>query len=169
MRLKSTKNGGMMAYVQIEDESGGLEVVVFPRTLQQYSALLKEDTAILLDGSIDAREDEAPKIIAGGVNPLTEESLQIAPDGRRGSTVSSKQAAKAAPGKLHIKIGSMEGGDFERVKQVLLENRGEIPVQFYPQDSGKRLLAPRGLWIARNMDAVEKIRCILGAENVIMK
>ena len=55
------------------------------------------------------------------------------------------------------------------MKEVLLQYRGEIPVQFYPQDSGKRLLAPRGLWVARDMEAIEKIRAILGDENVIMR
>ncbi len=171
VRLKTTRNGGMMAYVQVEDESGGLEIVVFPRTLQQCSALLKEDSALLLDGRIDAREDEAPKVIADVVRPLDEMTVagltgRVTP---QKSVIDDRQAARSAPGRLHLKLPSMEGSAFGKVKEVLLQYRGEIPVQFYPQDSGKRLLAPRGLWVARDMEAIEKIRAILGDENVIMR
>lgn len=172
VRLKTTRNGGMMAYVQVEDETGGLELVVFPRTLQQFGALLKEDQAVLLDGRIDAREDEAPKVIADTVRPLDAEtvaSLSAQSSNRRGPVVDTRQAARAAGQRLYLKLDSMEGGLFEQVKDVLVQNRGEIPVQFYPQDTKKKLLAPRGLWISRSMEALEKIRCILGAENVIMK
>ena len=63
----------------------------------------------------------------------------------------------------------MGGSEFEQVKGILLENRGEIPVQFYPQDTGKRLLAPRGLWVSQSIDAVEKIRAVLGSENVVLR
>ncbi len=172
VRLKTTRSGGMMAYVQAEDETGGVELVVFPRTLQQFSGLLREDAAVLLDGRIDAREDEAPKIIADNVRPLDAEtvaSLTGQAASRRGPAADPRQAARKAGQRLHIKLASMEGEAFEQVKAVLLQNRGEIPVQFYPQDTGKRLLAPRGLWVARDLETVEKIRCILGAENVIMK
>ena len=40
VRLKSTKNGSMMAYVTVEDESASIELVVFPRSLQQCGAYL---------------------------------------------------------------------------------------------------------------------------------
>ena len=173
VRLKTTRNGGMMAYVQAEDETGGLELVVFPRTLQQFSALLKEDSAVLIDGKIDAREDEAPKVITDQVRPLDEDTVAALAGkprpNRSGPALDARQAARSAGVRLHIKLDSMEGGAFEQVKEILLQNRGEIPVQFYPQDTKKKLLAPRGLWVARNLNTVEKIRCILGAENVIMK
>ncbi len=168
VRLKTTRNGGMMAYVQVEDESGGLELVVFPRTLQEFSSLLREDSAVLLDGRIDAREEEAPKVITDMVRALDAETV-AALHRQRGGPEKARQEARAAGGRLHLKLDSMEGSAFEQVKAVLLRHHGEIPVQFYPQDSKKKLLAPRGLWIARNMEAVEKIRCILGADNVIMK
>ena len=174
VRLKTTRNGGMMAYVQIEDESGALELVVFPRTLQEHGALLQEDTAILLDGRIDARDDEAPKVLADVVRPLDADTIAalVRQTGQRETSSGAgkrKQAARQAAERLHLKVPSMGGSEFEQVKGILLENRGEIPVQFYPQDTGKRLLAPRGLWVSQSIDAVEKIRAVLGSENVVLR
>ncbi len=170
VRLKTTRNGGMMAYVQAEDESGGLELVVFPRTLQEFSGLLKEDSAVLLDGRIDAREEEAPKVITDMVRPLTEETVaSLTRQPQRRAPDSIKQAAKDANGQLHLKLASMEGEEFDRIKDVLSQNRGDIPVRFYPQDSKKKFLAPRGLWVSRNAAALEALRAILGAENVVLR
>ena len=67
--------------------------------------------------------------------------------------VFTKQAAKDANGQLHLKLASMEGEEFDRIKDVLSQNRGDIPVRFYPQDSKKKFLAPRGLWVSRNAAA----------------
>ena len=50
-----------------------------------------------------------------------------------------------------------------------LHRRGDIPVRFYPQDSKKKFLAPRGLWVSRNAAALEALRAILGAENVVLR
>ena len=75
VRLKSTKNGSMMAYVTVEDESASIVLVVFPRALQQCGAYLTEDSAVLLTGRIDAREDEAPKVLLNEAQPLTESAV----------------------------------------------------------------------------------------------
>ena len=86
VRLKSTRNGSMMAYVTAEDDTAAIELVVFPRSLQQCGAYLTEDSAVLLTGKIDAREDEAPKVLLNEAQPLTEsavESLQQPKRARR--------------------------------------------------------------------------------------
>ena len=135
---------------------------------------MQEDTAILLDGRIDARDDEAPKVLADVVRPLDADTIAalVRQTGQRETSSGAgkrKQAARQAAERLHLKVPSMGGSEFEQVKGILLENRGEIPVQFYPQDTGKRLLAPRGLWVSQSIDAVEKIRAVLGSENVVLR
>ena len=100
VRLKSTRNGSMMAYVTAEDDTAAIELVVFPRSLQQCGAYLTEDSAVLLTGRIDAREDEAPKVLLNEAQPLTEsavESLQQPKKGTQKSVYTDAQAAKLAP------------------------------------------------------------------------
>ncbi|MFR2288745.1 MAG: OB-fold nucleic acid binding domain-containing protein [Butyricicoccus sp.] len=57
------ENGSMMAYVTVEDDTAAIELVVFPKALQQCGAYLTADSAVLLTGRIDAREEEAPKVL----------------------------------------------------------------------------------------------------------
>ena len=171
VRLKSTKSGSMMAYVTVEDISGAIELVVFPKTLQQSGAYIKEDQAVLLQGRIDAREDEAPKVIVGAAWPLTEEQVSALENENQPSrpAFDSRQAAAKSNERLYVKVPSMQDPLCERAKQALMEARGPMPVVFYAEDTRKKLLAPRGLWVKKILQVVDKLRFILGEKNVIMK
>ena len=67
-----------MAFVTVEDRTASAEVVVFPKIYQNSKNVVKEDTAVLISGRIDAREDEKPKIIVQEIRPLNEETAEIA-------------------------------------------------------------------------------------------
>lgn len=180
VRLKATRNGSMMAYASVEDMTGMMETVVFPKTLQQYSSYLSEDSAILLSGRIDAREDEAPKLIAQTVAPLTEESVAALSDRQGGAReIAAGQPsapeqrgpqAKARPGqRVYLRLPDMTGELCEETKQTLMQHPGNIQVVFCPADTGKRMLAPRNLWCAGNLQLMQKLRFILGDKNAIIK
>ena len=69
-QLKMTKNGAQMAFLSLEDRSGELEVVVFPKTLETVSHLLTPDAALAVVGQISIRDEEAPKILAQSIITL---------------------------------------------------------------------------------------------------
>lgn len=171
VRLKSTKSGSMMAYVTVEDITGAIELVVFPKTLQQSGAYIKEDQAVLLQGRIDAREDEAPKIVVSVAYPLTEEQVSALESSAQPArpVFSSRQAAAKSDERLYIKVPSMDSPACTQAKQEITAARGQMPVVFFAEDTQKRLLAPRGLWADKNLALVERLRFILGEKNVIIK
>ena len=41
-----------MAYVDIEDQTGSIELIVFPKTLERCSAYLREDTGVVVKGRV---------------------------------------------------------------------------------------------------------------------
>ncbi len=171
VRLKSTKNGSMMAYVTVEDESASIELVVFPRSLQQCGAYLTEDSAVLLTGRIDAREDEAPKVLLNEAQPLTESAVSstLAKENPQQSVYTDQQAAKLAPQKLFLRIASMRGDEWPQIKAILLTQPGDTPVYLYPTDTKKKTLAARRYWCQPDVPFLEKLRFLLGEEDVIMQ
>lgn len=171
VRLKSTKNGSMMAYVTVEDESASIELVVFPRSLQQCGAYLTEDSAVLLTGRIDAREDEAPKVLLNEAQPLTEAAIgsMLAKENPGQSVYSDQQAAKLAPQKLYLRITSMKSDEWPHIKAVLLSQPGDTPVYLYPMDTKKKTLAKRAYWCQPDVPLLEKLRFLLGEEDVIIQ
>jgi DNA polymerase-3 subunit alpha len=60
---KYTKRGDLMATFVLEDLSSAIEVMVFPKTMQQYGELLASDAIVTVKARVDTRDD-TPKLIA---------------------------------------------------------------------------------------------------------
>ena len=169
-RSRSTKNGQLMAYVNVEDMTGGLELVVFPSVLNQSSSYIKEDTAVLIEGKIDAREEDTPKIIVSNIYPLTEQQIYSLKNNKNGSQLTQKQAANQSTEKLYVKVSSINSDDAKAATEILKNStRGNIPVVFYEENTKKKLLSSRAMWINKDFKILEKLRFILGQDSVIMK
>ena len=162
----------MMAYVTAEDDTAAIELVVFPRSLQQCGAYLTEDSAVLLTGKIDAREDEAPKVLLNEAQPLTEsaeESLQQPKKVTQKSVYTDAQAAKLAPQKLFLRISSLQSDEWTQIKEVLRTQPGDTPVYLYPMDTKKKTLAARRYWCKPDIAFLTKLRLLLREEDVIIQ
>ena len=61
-KIKYTKNDKVMAFLQVEDLVGTIEVIVFPKTYEQYGSKLMEDEKVLLRGRVSAEEDKDAKL-----------------------------------------------------------------------------------------------------------
>jgi DNA polymerase-3 subunit alpha len=60
--ITTRSKGEEMAFVQLEDLQGGIELVVFPRTYRTHKPLFTMDRILLVRGKVDFR-DQQPKII----------------------------------------------------------------------------------------------------------
>lgn len=63
--ILTKKNHDKMAFVTLEDFTGSIEAVVFPRVYEEYAPLLAEDTCIIVKGKISGRNGERSIIIEG--------------------------------------------------------------------------------------------------------
>ncbi|WPD19405.1 DNA polymerase III subunit alpha [Thermaerobacter composti] len=115
VRRITTRGGELMAFVQLEDLEGSVEVVVFPRTYAEAAEALQEDAVVVVRGRVDRREEEEPpKVVAEAIWPL----------------VTGKRLVVALPA----------GGDAEAVEGVLAQVRGAC--QRYPGTSPVVLVFP---------------------------
>lgn len=64
-----TKKGDLMATFTLEDLAMGIEVMVFPKTMAQYSDVIEEDNIVLVSARVDARDDVV-KLIASDITKL---------------------------------------------------------------------------------------------------
>ncbi len=54
----TTKNGEPMVFVRVEDETGGVEIVVFPRVYAMESGIWASDATVVVSGKISDKDDE---------------------------------------------------------------------------------------------------------------
>jgi DNA polymerase-3 subunit alpha len=105
-----TRKGDNMAFVDLEDLEGSMEVVVFPKVLEAYQALITDDAIIKIKGRLDVKEDEV-KLIAQEIKALKESDaarpraiyLRVAGDRLNKELVSKLQKVlRSHPGEAEV-------------------------------------------------------------------
>ena len=87
VRPHQTKTGKSMGFVTLEDLQGNIELVVFPRTWDQYWEVFEVDSVVLVDGKVDAQGGD-PKVL---VDSVTTDLKAIITNPPQGSNLSSSQ------------------------------------------------------------------------------
>lgn len=139
-KIKFTKNNNMMAFVNLADLYGTIEVIVFPAVYERYSKFLSEDLPVVIKGKVSLREDEEPKILCDEVEPLTHRIRE----------------------KLWLNV--KEQKDVEKIKGILTKYRGNIPV--FIRYANKNLAAQKDLWVNGANELLNELASVLGEENV---
>ena len=154
-KLKATKSGTMMAFVQLEDMYGLTEVLVFPKVYDRVGHLLSQDAAVLLTGRLSVREEESPKLLLDSVRPLGGGEAAPAPAPR----------AKEAVHKLYIKCPDALR---EEALAILRQTPGNIPVILVSAETGRAQRAPQKYWVDEGYDFF-RLANLLGEKNVVYK
>ncbi len=138
-RIKYTKNDKVMAFLQVEDLLGSIEVVVFPRDYERYSAKLTEENKVFVRGRVSLEEDKDGKLICERIISFDE-----------------------IPRKLWIKFRTKE--EYEKASDELLsllaDSDGNDSVVIYIE----ALKAMKKLPPARNVSADEELSRRLAAK-----
>lgn len=161
-----TKSGDTMAFMQLEDLTESVEVVVFPRVYQQAGFLLASDEPLVVTGRIN-HQDEGVKLIA--------ENVQLARE--FADSRGAKEEIRDRPGlsgeytRLYIKITRQT--DEERVlhalQNALREFPGSIPVQLCFVDKKINRVLPAAFNIAFCDELIKRIEALLGAGSAKFK
>jgi len=71
-KIKYTKNDKVMAFLQVEDLVGAMEVIVFPKVYEQYGNKVTEDSKVFIKGRVSAEEDKDGKLICESIQTFDE-------------------------------------------------------------------------------------------------
>jgi hypothetical protein len=187
-KLKATRSGNMMAFVQLEDMVGTTEVLVFPKVYERVSPLLEQDAPVVMAGKLSVREDESPKLLLDRLAPLDElDSFDAAPGARRRSGYvpepsdygalslddygapppDSGYDRRPARGnrKLYLKLTA---DTRQEVLRILSETPGSICVMLHMADERKTYQAPREYWVDEGYD-FGALANLIGADNIVLK
>lgn len=163
-KLKATKSGGMMAFVQLEDMLGVTEVLVFPRVYEREADQLREDAAVVMTGKLSVREDEAPKLLLDRVAPLKDmELLDKAPP--RQPSRYAPPPRRTSGRKLYLKLTAETR---PKALAILAQTPGNICVMLYMADEKKTYQAPRDYWVDEGYD-FGALANLIGPDAIVLK
>ncbi len=104
------KSGAEMAFGRMEDETGSINLVIFPKIFQDSKDLWVTNKPVLIGGKIDVRDDE-PSLIVDFVE---------------------RELKKPSVGVVSINIPkNVEGIQLNSLKRLLLENQGGQAVHLF--------------------------------------
>ena len=163
IKTKITKSNKMMAFITAEDLTGQAEIIVFPTIFDRARKYLTEDAALIVYGKLSLREDEEPKILCDNVEPLTH--------GARAEKVEIPEVSKELKPEKKMFLKICVGKEFllEKIKTLLADFRGNIPVYIHYAESRKTVIAPKTLWVEESDELIEKLTDILGTDCVVLK
>ena len=148
----STKKGARMAFLEIEDTTGFIEVVLFPEPFKRCGELAQSDTVVAVRGRLQRRDDEV-KLIADAL-------LRIEPDGE-------EEAAERSH--VYLRIRPEDEPRLVDLQKLLAEHRGELPVLlFYTETRQARALSDR-YSVAVSPAFIAAVEELLGAGAIVQK
>lgn len=71
---KITKKNEMMSFITLEDMTGSMDVLVFPKVLQKQNTMLYADNIVFMTGRLSFREDEPPTLLLESVREFVPEA-----------------------------------------------------------------------------------------------
>ncbi len=164
---KATKKGDYMAFVTLEDMTGQIECLVFPRVFEKYQPLLQTDSIVVISGRLSVREEESPKLLAETIVPLTEWKKKGNSQGKeKRETRTDAQLAAAADRKIFLRLNRE---DMDRAAAVLALEAGSVPVYMHIPGEKLTLLCPKESWASGSEACLQRLRQELGESNVVMK
>lgn len=178
---KATKKGAYMGFITLEDLTGQIECLVFPKVYERYQGMMAVDDLVVLHGRLSIREEEAPKLLVEKLIPLEawhpEESAPAAPMGQstarpvpppkrhtsEAPKLTDAQAAAKAPRKLYLRLNRPQ---MDAASSVLSLYPGSVPVYLHLPAEKMTLLAPKTGWCDASDGCLNRLNALLGAENV---
>ena len=178
---KATKKGAYMGFITLEDLTGQIECLVFPKVYERYQGMMAVDDLVVLHGRLSIREEEAPKLLVEKLIPLEawhpEESAPAAPMGQSAARpvpppkrhtseapkLTDAQAAAKAPRKLYLRLNRPQ---MDAAASTLSLYPGSVPVYLHLPAEKMTLLAPKTGWCDASDGCLNRLNALLGAENV---
>ena len=157
IKMKTTRNNTMMAYITLEDDTAAIEMLAFSNVLSQYGGYLRENWPVVITGRLSLRDDKEPQIVINRARPMSDFTKKGA--AFEDTPVDQRQ------GTLYLKLPTEDGPLFPKIKAILNMFPGRNSAVVYFADTKVR----RGTKCALDTRMLQELQDVLGEENVVVK
>ncbi len=146
----TTKTGSQMAFANLEDQSGSLEMIVFPGVFEDTKALLMSPSPVLVTGKIDKKENAEVKLLVNKLRAL--DDIQPSTDD-----------------KIYIKVTNNSRATMDRLRDILTREKGDTPVCLYFPEERKLVEVDTSMYGSKDPEFLRNISDLMGADCVKIK
>ena len=160
VKMKTTRNNSMMAYVTVEDDTASIEMLAFSNVLNQFGGYLKENSAVVITGQLSIRDEKEPQIVINRARPITD--FSEAPEN---AMPVQPESPEVLSGTLYLKLAGENDPNYRKVRAIVNMFPGESVVKVFFADTRKM----RGTQAALDSRMLRELETVLGKENVVVK
>ena len=159
VKMKTTRNNSMMAYITLEDDTAAVEMLAFSNVLGQFGGYLRENSPVVVTGRLSLRDDKEPQIVINRARPISDFAQGEA------QPVSVKPEPQKPAGTLYLRLPSEGHPDYRKVKAILNMFPGDNPAVLFFADTRAR----RGTRCGLSVSMLDELKNRLGEGNVVLK
>ncbi len=142
-----------MAFVNGTDETGAVEITVFPKQYQQFKEQLETNKILIVRGRVEYREGRGLQLVANQLQDV-------------------KKVQQERPSQRWV-LRILPSLDTEMVHRelnnIFNEYHGSIPVLLFYPANDKKILLDRKRWLENSQKAKKALVAVLGQENVVLQ
>ena len=144
IKRTSSRKGERMAFGEIEDTTGKVKVLFYPRVYESYGGLIRKGGMIFVKGRLEKREE---------MTVIVDEVANL-------NTAKDRFLSSI---EIDIKL-PLSDEKLERLKQLFIKNRGSCPLYLnLIKDGNKKVKVKAGTYtINPDIDFLEELKIILG-------
>ncbi|MEZ5280835.1 MAG: DNA polymerase III subunit alpha [Acidimicrobiales bacterium] len=146
LQRKYTRNGDLMAVFNLEDLEASIEVMVFPRTMQEHGHKLEDDAIILVSGRAQHRDEEV-NFVANSIEVI------------------EAYEEDSVPVKLRLNANSVSDQLVVDLRETLARHPGDSEVMIHLDHQVVRL--PDEFRVDASQGLAGELRALLGADAII--
>ena len=165
-KIMTTKSNTLMAFTTVEDLTGTMELLIFPRVLAECRAALQENAVVVANGRVSVKEEEAARLIVEGVQPIESYDPSKSFGKNRVEKVRRETSGGEATG-YFLTVPSRQCPEMHRVENLMCNifDGGTVKVYFCFADTGQKALA-RHMAVKDDPLLRAELERILGKEHV---
>ena len=152
-KTRTTRSNTLMSYIQLEDDTGTMELMAFQKALDKGGIYVKENAAIIVKGRISARDEKEPQLMVDSIRPISDVDAL------------GTNAPPPAEKKLWVKLQSQDDPALNRIRLILSMFPGNQQMILYCQAENKRI----GARCLIHEGLVAELKEMLGEANVVVK
>lgn len=160
VKMKTTRNNSVMAYVTVEDDTAAIEMLAFSSVLNQFGGYLRENSPVVVTGRLSIRDEKEPQIVINRARPISDFADEV--------PVTEPAVPEQPPvrqGTLYLKLAGEADPNYRKVRAIVNMFPGDSLVKVFFADTRKM----RGAKAALDQRMLKELENLLGKENVVTK
>ncbi|WNF36041.1 DNA polymerase III subunit alpha [Bacillaceae bacterium IKA-2] len=153
VRRIKTKKGEQMAFLKLSDESGDINVTIFPKIFQQHRSVFQEGELAFLEGKLEVSESRLQLVVRKAIDI---------------KSLSKKIENKII---LYLKIVQDKSSSMQliKLKENLKNFPGNVQIILYYEGKKQSIQLSDDFNVTPSNQCLETLYLMLGKENVVLK